>query len=51
MMRALAAAGAALALGWAGSAQGSELLVGAFGHDVTFIGEAIGSGAAGRRGR
>ena len=50
MMRAVAAAGAALALGWAGSAQGAELLFGVYGHDVTFIGEAIGSGAAGREG-
>ncbi len=50
-MRKLAAAAGALVLaGGLGSVEASaaELLVGAYAHDVTFIGEAIGSGAPGR---
>lgn len=48
-----AALGAALSAGLMSSAApaaAAELLVGLYGHDVTFIGEAIGSGAAGREG-
>ncbi|MDP3299384.1 MAG: acyloxyacyl hydrolase [Phenylobacterium sp.] len=45
-----AAAGTAVLMAgvWADEARAAELLVGAYAHDVTFIGEAIGSGAPGR---
>ena len=33
-----------------GQAKAAELMVGAYAHDVTFIGEAVGLGAAGREG-
>ncbi|MDO8900702.1 MAG: acyloxyacyl hydrolase [Phenylobacterium sp.] len=51
MRKLAAAAGAAVlmaGIGGASVARSAELLVGAFAHDVTFIGEAIGSGAPGR---
>jgi len=48
MRKLVAAASAAVCLISAGAAQSADLLVGIYGHDVTFIGEAIGSGAAGR---
>ncbi|MBI1686223.1 acyloxyacyl hydrolase [Caulobacter hibisci] len=44
----LAAAACAVLTLAAGSASAGELLVGAYKHDVTFIGEAVGLGAAGR---
>ncbi len=48
MRKLVAAAGAVVCLAWTGAAQAADLLVGVYAHDVTFIGEAIGSGAAGR---
>ena len=48
MQWAIWAAAAALLATSAGAARGGEFLVGAYAHDVTFIGDAIGVGAAGR---
>lgn len=39
---------ASLALVLSGSASAAELLVGVYAHDVTFLGDLVGSGAAGR---
>jgi len=49
MWRRLAAAAVAV-LGLAGPAAAAELVLGVYAHDVTFLGDAIGSGAAGREG-
>ncbi|PVM86802.1 acyloxyacyl hydrolase [Caulobacter radicis] len=48
MKFALLAAVAGAALACATTASAGELIVGAYKHDVTFIGEAVGLGAAGR---
>lgn len=50
MHKLAAAAGAAMVMAGTGVAEATaaELLVGVYAHDVTFIGEAIGSGASGR---
>ncbi|MFP5449121.1 MAG: acyloxyacyl hydrolase [Alphaproteobacteria bacterium] len=50
MRKFAAAAGAGLLMAGLGAmeARAADLLVGAYAHDVTFIGEAIGSGAPGR---
>ena len=50
MLKHFMAAAAALAAVLAGSAQAGEILVGAYAHDTTFVGKAIGVGAAGREG-
>ena len=50
MKIALLAASAAVVLGAAAPALAGEVYVGALKHDVTFIGEAVGLGAAGREG-
>lgn len=44
----LAAAAATFALAWAGGASAAELLLGAYAHDVSYIGKLVGSGAADR---
>jgi hypothetical protein len=49
MIRKLVLAAVA-ALGMAGPANAAELLLGAYAHDVTYIGKVVGSGAAGREG-
>ena len=48
MKTALFAAAAVAVLGFAAPALAGEVFVGAYKHDVTFIGEAVGLGAAGR---
>jgi lipid A 3-O-deacylase len=52
MLRKLAAAAVAMGLGLAlaAPAGAAELLLGAYAHDVTYIGKFVGSGAAGREG-
>jgi opacity protein-like surface antigen len=50
MKRILFAAAAACSLGWAAPAAAGEVFVGVFQHDVEFIGEALGIGAAGKEG-
>ena len=49
MIRKLVLAAVA-AVGIAGPASAAELLLGAYAHDVTYIGKVVGSGAAGREG-
>ncbi|MDO1559591.1 acyloxyacyl hydrolase [Brevundimonas sp. 2R-24] len=46
----VSAAAAALAMGAAGAAAASEGWVGVYAHDVTFVGETLGLGAAGKEG-
>jgi len=48
MKRGVAAAAAAAALAWAGGATAAELMLGAYAHDVSYIGKLVGSGAADR---
>lgn len=48
MIRKLAAAAAVLACAVAGRASAAELMLGLYAHDVSFLGTAIGSGAADR---
>jgi lipid A 3-O-deacylase len=52
MLSKLAAAAAAMGLGLAlaAPAGAAELILGAYAHDVTYIGKVVGSGAAGREG-
>lgn len=48
MRNLIGAAAAALAFAWAGSAASQEVFAGVFQHDVEFIGESLGIGAAGK---
>jgi hypothetical protein len=50
MKKALFAAAALIAAGLSGPAAAGEFFVGALAHDVTFVGDAVGLGAAGREG-
>jgi lipid A 3-O-deacylase len=52
LLKKLAAAAAAMGLGLAlaAPAGAAELILGAYAHDVTYIGKVVGSGAAGREG-